>query len=270
MSTIVEVIQQIVRQQVQDLRVTELAVVERNGQHPHSADSDKDNYACDVKLKNSGLILKQVPVATGRIGTAAIPNEGDLVLLGFDHGDVNQPIIIGRLYNDGDRPPLNKADEVIFRLPLAQPDDKTVKAEIRNLTDRNPPRQLLVEMLPKIQVDLQDQSVAVRAGKTKLTLNQPGQRDGLVIVESGRSKITMDQDGDIQIESAADIRLKTSTGNVSIEGVNVKIKSQTGTTIEAGATAKLSARLGATVDGGLSSTVRGATVSIKGVTSFSP
>ncbi len=97
MSELVNVIQQIVHNELRQVRVTELAVVEPSGLHPHAGDSDKDNYACDVRLKNSGLVLKQVPVATGRIGTAAIPNEGDLVLLTFDHGDVNQPMIIGRL-----------------------------------------------------------------------------------------------------------------------------------------------------------------------------
>ena len=60
--------------------------------------------------------LKQVPITTGHIGTAAIPNIDDLVLLTFDKGDVNQPIVIGRLYNDEDRPPLNNPDEVMVWL----------------------------------------------------------------------------------------------------------------------------------------------------------
>jgi hypothetical protein len=270
MSTLIDIIQQIVREELHGLRVAELAVVEQNGLHPHAAASDKDNYACDVRLKNGGLVLKQVPLATGHIGTAAIPNEGDLVLLTFDHGDVNQPIIIGRLYNDADRPPLNKAHEVIFRLPLAQPDDKTVKVEIRNLPDQSPPRECLLEMLPKIHVQFKDDSVVAQAGKTKLTLIQPGERDGQVVVEAGRSTLTLNQDGDITIESAGNITLTTATGDVSIEGMSVAIKSQTGTTIEAGTEAKLTARIGATVDGGLSATVKGATVSIKGITSFSP
>jgi phage baseplate assembly protein gpV len=270
MSTLVGIIQQIIRQELRGLRVTELAIVERNGLHPHADESDKGNYACDVRLKNNGLVLKQVPVATGRIGTAAIPNEGDLVLLTFDHGDVHQPIIIGRLYNDEDRPPLNQAHEVIFRLPLAQPDEETVKAEIRNLSDQSPPREILVEMLPKIHVQFVDDAITAQAGKTKLTLSQPGERDGQVVVEAGRSKITMDQDGDITIESAGNIKLTTSTGDVSIEGMSIAIKGQTGVTIEAGTEAKLIGKIGTTVDGGMAATLKGMTVSIKGTTSFSP
>src|SRR5512139_2406819 len=111
MSTIITTLQEIIRQELRGIRVAELGLVEKV--FPHKDSSDDDNFACDVRLKDSGLLLKRVPVATGHIGTAAIPNIGDLVLLTFENGDINQPIIIARLYNDDDRPPLNKADEVI-------------------------------------------------------------------------------------------------------------------------------------------------------------
>ncbi|MCB0100128.1 MAG: hypothetical protein KDE46_30560, partial [Caldilineaceae bacterium] len=146
--TIVNTLQEIIRHEMRNLRIAELGLVE--AVYPHSASGDGDNYGCDVRLKNSGLLLKRVPVATSHIGTAAIPNIDDLVLLAFDQGDVNQPIIIGRLYNDEDRPPLNKPDEVIFRLPLAQPDDKTIKAAIRNHQDQAEPREMIIEMPPQI------------------------------------------------------------------------------------------------------------------------
>lgn len=270
MSTLVGIIQQIVREELRGLHVAELGVVERNGLHPHASGSDKDNYACDVRLKNSGLLLQQVPVTTGHIGTAAIPNEGDLVLLGFSHGDVNQPVILGRLYNDADRPPLNRADQIIFRQPLAEPDDETVKAEISNLRDRTPPRLILIEMTPKIRVRIQDDEIVAEAGESRLTLSQPGGRDGRVVLEAGRSRITLDQDGDITIDAGGNITLTTATGDVSISGMNVSIRSQLGTTVEAGTDARISANVGATVNGGLSVTVQGATLSLRGLTSFSP
>ena len=105
MTSIVETIQEIVRSEMRTIRIAELGVVEAVG--PHSDDGDFDNYGCDVRLKNTDLLLKRVPVATGHLGSVAIPNVGDLVLLGFDKGDVNQPILLGRLYTDDDRPPLS-------------------------------------------------------------------------------------------------------------------------------------------------------------------
>jgi len=266
-STIVSTIQEIVRQELRRVHVTELGLVE--AAYPHSADGDSNNYGCDVRLKNSGLLLKRVPVATGHIGTAAIPNIGDLVLLTFDKGDVNQPIVIGRLYNDEDRPPLNNPDEIIFRLPLAEADDKSIKAAIRNLQDSTPPREILVEMSPKITVRITDGTVRATAGKTEMKLEQPDGSGGTVTVVAGRTKITMNQDGDVAIEAAGAMTLK-ATRDLTLEGQNVTIKGQMKTDIEAGTQATLKANMGATVNGGLSATLQGINVSIKGLTSFSP
>lgn len=267
MDTIVSTIQEIVRHELRRVRISELGLVE--AVYPHSASSDSDNYGCDVRLKNSGLLLKRVPLAIGHIGTAAIPNVGDLVLLSFHNGDVNQPIIVARLYNEKQRPPLNNSDEIIFRLPLAEDDDKTIKGAVRNLKANTPPREFIFEMPPKITMRVTDDTVRATAGKTEMKLDQPGGSGGTVTVLAGRTKITMNQDGDIKVEAAGSMNLE-ATGDVSIKGKNVKIESQINTEVKAGMQATLKASLGATLDGGVSSTVKGAMVAINGITSFSP
>jgi uncharacterized protein involved in type VI secretion and phage assembly len=266
MSTIIETIQQIIRHELRSVRLTELGVVD--AVFPHSDAGDDDNYGCDVRLKNSGLLLRAVPVATGHIGTAAIPNKGDLVLVAFDQGDINQGIIVGRLYNDADRPPLNKTDEVIFRLPLAADDDKTIKAAIRNHQDSSPPREMIVEMPPKITVRLTDGTVRATAGKSEMKLDQPNGSGGTVTIVAGQTQITMNQDGDISVEAAGAMSLKAN-GDISIEGQNVNIKGQLQVNIEAETDATLKGNTGATIDGGLSATVQGTTISVNGMTSFS-
>ena len=100
------------------MHVAELGVVTKT--RPHASAGDKENYACDVRLRDTGLELKSVPVATQRIGHAAIPNVDDLVLIGFVRGDIHCPVIIGRLYNDVDRPPVAKDQECVYVCP----DDK--------------------------------------------------------------------------------------------------------------------------------------------------
>jgi uncharacterized protein involved in type VI secretion and phage assembly len=266
-STIINTIQEIIRQEMRRLRVADMGLVEEV--YPHSAADNDDNYGCDVRLKNSGLLLKRVPLTIGHIGTAAIPNKGDLVLLAFDKGDVNQPIIIGRLYNEKQRPPLNNPDEIIFRLPLAAADDKTIKGAIRNHQSDSPPREIIFEMPPKIIVRVTDGTVHATAGKTQMKLDQPGGSGGTVTILAGSTKITMNQDGDVTVEAAADMSLK-AVGDLKIEGRNVKIEGQMNTDIKAGMQATLKASMGATVDGGLSGTLKGATVAVKGITSFSP
>lgn len=263
MSTIVNTLQEIIRHELRSMRVVELGVVE--GVYPHSSSSDTDNYGCDVRLKNSGLLLKRVPIATGHIGTATIPNLNDLVLLVFDKGDVNQPIVIGRLYNDEDRPPLNNPDEVIFRLPLAEADNQTIKADIRNTQER----EILVEMPPKITVRISDGTVRATAGKTEMKLDQPDGSGGRVTVVAGRTKITMNQDGDLTVEAASSMKLKAN-GNLTLEGRNVSIEGQMNVEVKAGVQATLEGNIGATVKSNTSATLQGSLVSLKGIASFSP
>lgn len=267
MSTVLNTLQEIIRHEMRSMRVSELGLVE--SVYPHSDDGDSDNYGCDVRLKNSGLLLKRVPVATGHVGTVAIPNLGDLVLLAFDHGNVNQPIIIGRLYNDEDRPPLNHPDEVIFRLPLAEADDKSIKAAIRNHQDQSEPREMIVEMPPQITVRISDGAVRATAGDTEMVLEQPNRSGGTVTVTTGRTKIVMNQDGDVSVEAVGSMSIKAN-GDLSLEGKSVKVKALTSAQIEAGTQVSLKGNTGATVNGGLSATVQGVNVSVKGLTAFSP
>lgn len=267
MATITSTIQEIVRNEMRRTRVAELGLVE--AVYAHAAAEDNDNYGCDVRLKNSGLLLKRVPIATGHLGTATIPNEGDLVLLVFDKGDVNQPIVIGRLYNDEDRPPLNDSNEVIFRLPLAAEDDQTIKAAIRNIATNEPARQLLVEMTPKISLHINDGTIHAMAGKSEMKLDQTSESGGTVTAVAGGTRITLNQDGDITIEAAGSMTLKANR-DLTLEAQNITIKSNLKTSIEAGTQASLKANTGATVNGGLSATLQGVTTSIKGITSFSP
>ena len=208
-------------------------------------------------------------MATGHIGTAAIPNVGDLVLLTFDRGDVNQPIVIGRLYNDEDRPPLNRADEIIFRLPLVESDGDSILAAVRNHRNSSPPREAVLEMPPKITLRVTDGTIKATAGSSEMTLDQPDGNGGEVSVVAGRTRISMSQDGDVTVEAAGSMTLR-ATRDLNVEGLNVNITSQQGLSLQAGTNAELQAGLEAKLVGGLAATVQGTSVSVRGITSFSP
>lgn len=263
MTQLLSTLQEIIRDEMRSVRLAELGIVEAT--FPHADGGDRDNYGCDVRLKGSDLLLKKVPVATDHIGTAAIPNVGDLVLLVFDQGDINQPVIIGRLYTDTERPPVNRNDEIIFRLPLQDADDKTILAAIRNIQGR----EILIQMPSKITVQLVDDAVTVTAGQTEMILEQAGSANGVARLHAGNSTVTIDQDGDISIEATGNLTLQ-ATGNVTIEGREIQLKSQMDTKVEAGMQANVQAGLGATVNGGVSATIQGAMLSLKGMASFSP
>jgi uncharacterized protein involved in type VI secretion and phage assembly len=257
MTTIVDTIAAIVRHELAAVRTTELGVVE--DVYPHASAGDDDNYGVDVTLKNSGLALKRVPVATGHVGTVAIPNIGDLVLVSFVHGDINAPIVVARLY-----------DEVVFRLPLAESDEKSILAAIRNHPDSSPPRELIIEMPPKITVRVVDGSVTATAGQTEMRLDQSGSSGGTVTVKAGSTTITVNQDGDVTMDSARSVTVKASS-NLTLEANgNIEIKAGGNLTAQAGSRAVVKGSLQASLEGGAGATVQGGTVSIKGMTSFSP
>src|SRR5215216_1760328 len=155
--TLYETIQRILQEELGRVRTAELAVVQE--QHPHADDSDKDNYACTVRLRDSGIVLGQVPVATPRIGSVSIPAVGEMVLVQFVGGDINAPIITGRLYNDEDRPPVNEDGQAITHLPLGAEDGDAVHIELHS----GERRELVFKLGSGIEVNVRDDDPVVKA-----------------------------------------------------------------------------------------------------------
>lgn len=200
--TAIDVIMKVAKDEVQKLHLIEIGLV--TSIFPHAGSGDADNYQCNVKLKNQDLELRKVPVATQRIGLASVPNVGDMVLIAFINGDINAPVIIGRLYNDTDVPPVNDAGEIVYESP------DPAKEGLRRLYMKFP-------------------------NNVTLTIT-----DDDVKVEAGKSVITMKTDGDITIESEAKIDI-TSSGDMTLKGDNVKIESKSSLELKAGGSGKLEA-----------------------------
>lgn len=216
MVSVVETIRKIAEIEVKKLHLVELGVV--TSVFPHSSDSDKDNYECNVKLKNREVELRRVPVATQHIGLVNIPHIGDLVLVAFLNGDINSPVIIGRLYTDEDRPPTNKMGEVIYKPPYSRQEGL---------------RRIHFEFPGGMILSITDGEIDAKAGKTIIKMN----RDGDITIESNadifvktKGATTVTSDGDITLESRQAINIKAGTtaniessGPMNIKGVIVNI-----------------------------------------------
>lgn len=216
MTDAITLIEAVIRDQLRSFKIAELGVV--TNVYSHESSSDKNNYECDVKLRNSGLELKRVAVATQRVGSVAIPNQNDLVLVQFLHGDIHSAIITGRLYNDSDRPPEAKAHEFIYISPDSA--EQGIRRVYLELPKGN-----------KLLVD--DDKLVLEMGKTKLTINN----DGDVELKSN-GKVTISASGDAEIKAQGSLKLDAG-GDVSVGGNNVSIKAQVGATVEGSATATL-------------------------------
>lgn len=214
-STLFETIRRIVREEVARVRTAELAVVEE--QHPHADDSDTDNYACSVVLRNSGLVLRRVPVATSRIGAASIPAVGDLVLVQFLGGDINAPVITGSFYNDEDRPPANDDGQLILHLPVGSDDDEAIDIRLRSVDERS----LVLKVGAGLEMTLKDDDpvieLSVDGGKATLTVARDG---GVELSSQGDLKIEANNlevagKGEITIEATGQLNLKGATVNLN-------------------------------------------------------
>ena len=109
---LLDIVRRVVQQELQQVRGNQLGVV--TAVHAHAEAGDDNRHEADVRLKHLDLELPRVPIAVPHLGVAAPPRVGDLVLLQFLDGDLNQPFITGRFYHADDPPPVHQKDEVLF------------------------------------------------------------------------------------------------------------------------------------------------------------
>ena len=202
----------IIREELRALRLPELAVVQKL--HPHADAADDDNYACTVRLRDTGLVIARVPVTTTRKGMAAIPDIGDLVLVQFLGGEANAPVITGSLYNDEDRPPTNAEGEAVLRLPVDAAEGEGVELRLTSAGTSG----ALLAVGPSLKIELKDDDPVV-----------------VIDVGDGAAKLSIKGDGTVTLTAAA---LAIDGGEVSLKGTTIKIEADGDLTLK-GATINL-------------------------------
>ncbi|MFK8024804.1 MAG: VgrG-related protein [Ilumatobacter sp.] len=167
-----------------------------------------------------------LPGAGADRGLQLLPEVGDEVLVGFEHGNAHRPIVLGGLWSKKNAPPLSNADAV-----------KSGSVAVRTLKSR--------------------------AGHS-ITINDADAEGGNSIVvqlADGKGTFRLGQD-EVRLETPVDISMTTektlslvAAGDVSISGANVKITADSKIDLEA-------TDVGA--KGASSASIEGGTVDIKG------
>jgi uncharacterized protein involved in type VI secretion and phage assembly len=225
MHRIVQTIQQIARHEAEQQLAPALAIVESVQGTAGGAAS----YSCTVQLRDSGLTLPKVPIATPVIGHVSLPAEGDLVLVAFAGGDLHAPVVIGRLYSDEVMPPKNAQGELVTILPGGEADE-TKRLEWRISTGSE--RSLVLKLAGSsvsVEVSITDKGIELKTGEVTLALTQSGASDGKAELKAGDAKVTIEQKGDVSIETTGKLKLKasdieiTADAKVKISGATVEL-----------------------------------------------
>lgn len=228
MTGIIDAVKKVAENELKKVLTTELGIV--TSVFPHSAESDNDNYECNVKLKDKDLELRKVPMMTQHIGLSNPLHVGDLVVVTFINGDINAPIILGRLYNDEDRPPLSKQEEVIYKPAYSKnPDLKRLNVVLPGSDDEN------------LNIELHDDAMTTKVGKSLVTIKQagmielktePGKKCIIIMDDKG---LRIDTEGDVQIHSNGAVTVECDS-DLTFKAQNITLESQQAIKLKSGTT----------------------------------
>ena len=196
MTDLITTLRAIIREETSRHRSAELALV--TAVHARDADGSDNNHQVNLRLRDSAVELQHVPVAVGRLGVAMLPQVGDLVVVLFVGGDLNAAVVVGSVYDDKNRPPVGKPEEVVYQPP--DPGDAAI-------------RRIHLELSSGSTITVDDDKVTVTSGGTELVIN----RDGDVTVKAA-GKLAFEAQGEISLEAGADLKL-SARGNVTVSGV---------------------------------------------------
>jgi len=242
--SVVGVMRRVAEHEARRMLTTELGVV--TAVFPHADEGDTDNYQCSVQLRHKvlpdgqKLELRQVPIATPYVGLACIPNVGDLVLVQFVGGDVNQPIVTARLYNDADRPPANLKDEfLVMHKPTEGGSIRIDKDGKILVTSKSTENVLTVD----------DEAISFKNEKFSLVIDFKGENitltsDKDLSLLASKGKVLIDAK-ELEIKSGSTIKIGAPSGKLSIEAQEAEVKASTTAKVEASAGLTLK---GATID----------------------
>lgn len=155
------------------------------------------------------------PGAGDSRGLAWLPEVGDEVLVGFVHGDVRDPYVLGGLFNGVDKAPMN--DQLV--------DSGAGQVLRRVLTSRTGHRLVLSDDDSASQVQLAtgdgNATITLDASNTKITVDGSGQ----VTIHAG-GPLKLASDGDIEISATGDLKLSASG--------ELKMSAEMGTSLDGG------------------------------------
>lgn len=159
-------------------------------------------------------------------GIEFIPEEGDEVVIAFEHGDVNFPLVIGSVHHGKAKPPLpqnkNNDQKII----------KTRSGHMLTLDDKKGAERIqLIDSSGKhfIEIDVKAHTITIESSKGDLFLSAP---DGTLELKCKKLNVAATESATISTDGTLSVTAKKSTqvelkADLSIKAAqDIKIESQ--------------------------------------------
>jgi uncharacterized protein involved in type VI secretion and phage assembly len=205
------------------------------------------------------------PMGGADRGFLFLPEIDDEVLVGFEHGDVNRPYVLGTLWNNTDKPPTGTAE--ILASDKKKVDQRVIRSRSGHLVvlnDKENEEQVVITSKSGHTVILDD-----KQGSESITIKDKTGKNTMVI-DSAKNSMSINVEGDfsvtakgkITLTSTQDLTLDTKAmGNLKSAG-NMTVKATGNLSLQATGMGELKGTASATVDGGPMTTIKGALVKI--------
>ena len=203
----------------------------------------------DKNAGETGWIYCITPFGGNQYGSFFHPNVGDIVALGYQHGDIHRPFVLGCLWVKDAKPPLTVKDGKNEEYKLVTPN----KSYVDFLDTKG--KEKITVATPKgrtVVLDDDKQLIQVSDGKNSVEING----------QNGTTEITCDKKLIVKVGSGVTIQCDGSTGAISIK-TNKEIKISTAQySMKASGTAEVSANGSVTVKSSGMMTVKGSMTKI--------
>jgi phage protein D len=146
-------------------------------------------------------------------GLMMLPVVGEEVLLGFEHGDITRPYVLGSLFNGKDTPGNDLLQEKNGSFALKS-DEKAYIQTKKDLTIKSDGK-MIVEVTQDVEEKYKAAWKNETTGKTSLKATQAFEAEGQSVTVKGQTGVT--------IESTATVTLKVGGSSVEVSQMGVKI-----------------------------------------------
>ncbi len=211
------------------------------------------------------------PMGGAQRGFWWIPEINDEVLVGFEHGDVRHPYIVGTLYNGQDTPP--KADDITSKFAGQEYSEGSYSCSGRDFNDDGNNDLRFIRSRSGHLLILDD-----KGGAEKITIADKTGQHRIEIFTDKKKVVITSEDGDIELIAGGTVKIccdkletHSRTDTTMKVDANMELKVGSNLTVKAGQSVKQEAGLDFNIkagtdlkeQGGISAEIKATTIDIK-------